>query len=539
MSQSPKDTQPEKASSFRVPSFKNLFRKDSKKIDGPSSTARTRSITSQDVNNGSFRMSDVDFEALNVRPSLEMDESRFKLLNIIPESYEGYLWRKGSVTSMWRNDPDYFQIKGTVLLQFRQKPKLKLFSNENIFSLHRTVELKNCSVEPMGIRNHHAFKIIFLLQGDTKELVLDANSDHHREAWMQSINEAAFSLEVTDFRPAAKIGEGEWGNVFVVRKRDGLRESDNKLYAVKEIEMSRTSNVKHIIHERHVLGSVSLHPFVIGLHYCFRYGRYLYFVMDFAAGGDLFTRMKRSKPTRSEAVLYAAEVLLALEHLHHHSVVYRDLKPENVLLDADGHVQLADMGLAKVLKEGERTLTFCGTESYIAPEIIHRTPYGYSVDFWQFGCFVFELYCGRSPFWRPRHLRQNLHETIVSGVYKVPSSVPTEARPIIAQLLNTTISKRLGCGPTQWAEVKGDSYFQNIDFVALMNNAALPSKDDDSLNSGSLRKYMSNFDSCFTSAPPEFKSSKKKKSSATSALFHDELLGFDLFEMKCYNQTQT
>jgi len=447
---------------------------------------------------------------------------------------------------MWRSEPDYFLIKGTVLLQFRQKSKLRLFGagvgggGGAPFSLHRTVDLKNCAVEDLAFRGHFAFKVAFVLGGSAKELVLDARSAADRAGWCAAARAAAFSLTVGDFTPLAKVGEGEWGNVFVAGKRAALRQADPKLYAVKEIEMSRSSNVKHIIHERNVLGAVSLHPFVIGLHACFRHGRYLYFCMDFAAGGDLFTRMKKAKPTRSEAVLYAAEVLLALEHLHQNRVVYRDLKPENVLLDADGHVQLADMGLAKILRaEGERTLTFCGTESYIAPEIIRRRPYAFSVDLWQFGCFVFELYCGRSPFWKPRHLRQNLHETISSGVYKTPSSVPSAARPLIAALLHVDPQKRLGCGAgTGWGDLKRDAYFEALDFELLLANAALPPAPEEGASddqaAAALRAHLGNFDECFTALPPEFKGAGKVPSAAAAALFRDELLGFDLFEMKVY-----
>ncbi|CAM9842065.1 unnamed protein product, partial [Heterosigma akashiwo] len=108
----------------------------------------------------------------------------------------------------------------------------------------------------------------------------------------------------------------------------------------------------------------------------------------------------RVRPSHGQATLYAAEALLALEHLHAHGVVYRDLKPENVLVHESGHIMLGDMGLAKILDpsidEG-LTKTFCGTESYLAPEVVGGRPYGREVDLWQYGCFVFELYCGRSP----------------------------------------------------------------------------------------------------------------------------------------------
>ncbi|CAM9160168.1 unnamed protein product, partial [Heterosigma akashiwo] len=188
--------------------------------------------------------------------------------------------------------------------------------------------------------------------------------------------------------------------------------------------------------------------------------------LELARGGDLFTFMQRVRPTHGRATLYAAEVLLALEHLHAHGVVYRDLKPENVFLRENGHIMLGDLGLAKFLEPGDNglTSTFCGTESYLAPEVVCGGTYGRAVDLWQLGCFAYELYCGRSPFWRPRHLRQNLHEAIKAGKYKMPQSIPDAAKELIAKLLTVRPEKRLGNrdGALDWRPVRRAAYFAKI-----------------------------------------------------------------------------
>jgi len=242
--------------------------------------------------------------------------------------------------------------------------------------------------------------------------------------------------------------------------------------------------------------------------------------MDFAPGGDMFTAFQRKRPTKGEVVLYAAEILSALEHLHKFSIVYRDLKPENILIGADGHLLLADMGLAKVLKDGEWAKTFCGTESYLAPEIISRIPYKMTVDFWQYGCFVYELFCGRSPFWKPRNLRTNLYEIILQGAYKMPDSIPSKAKILIKDLLIVNTALRAGCNVDGWSSIKEYEFFRKTNFQKLYHNA-LQQKPEVDLKS--LRFYLRNFDSCFTSTPVEWTS----ENDSSEQLFQNQLTGFE------------
>ena len=136
------------------------------------------------------------------------------------------------------------------------------------------------------------------------------------------------------------------------------------------------------------------------LHYAFQNSEKLYFVIDFLNGGELFWHLRREQRFSEErSKFYAAEILIALECLHSNGVIYRDLKPENVLLDTHGHLKLTDFGLSKIRQtSNEVTFTFCGTPEYLAPEIIRGEGYSKEVDFWAFGLIIYEMLSGINPF---------------------------------------------------------------------------------------------------------------------------------------------
>ncbi|CAM9100413.1 unnamed protein product, partial [Heterosigma akashiwo] len=154
------------------------------------------------------------------------------------------------------------------------------------------------------------------------------------------------------------------------------------------------------------------------------------------------------------------------------------LKPENLLIDPEGHVKLADFGLAKVLG-CDGTQTLCGTEVYAAPEMLRRAaPYGYSVDYWQFGAFVYEMFCGQSPFYS-----QQPRELILNGQYSVPEHVPDAPRDMIVRLLTQEPSQRLGCFPDAlcsdqpgegWQAVQDHPLFDSISWDAASNRRLRP-----------------------------------------------------------------
>lgn len=162
--------------------------------------------------------------------------------------------------------------------------------------------------------------------------------------------------------------------------------------------------------------------------------------------------------------IYAAEVAMALEFLHEMGIVYRDLKPENMLLGADGHLQLVDFGFAKEIHD-EQTYTLCGTPEYFAPEVIRNHGHGLAVDWWGLGVLIYEFLVGQSPFCDPIPMR--IYEQIIKCDLKFPDDFDPDARDIVSQLCRTELSERLGVIKGGAGKVKSHPFFKTIDWDAL------------------------------------------------------------------------
>jgi serine/threonine protein kinase len=183
---------------------------------------------------------------------------------------------------------------------------------------------------------------------------------------------------------------------------------------LKKENIVKRNQVEHTRTERSVLGYVR-HPFVVGLQMAFQTRDKLFFVLDYCAGGELFCHLQRlGKFAEPRARFYTAELVLALAHVHALGVVYRDLKPENVLLDARGHVRLTDFGLSKegVTLHAKGAHSFCGTPEYLAPEILARRGHGRAVDWWSLGALLSgsvwkSNFVTASARWRGRSTRPN------------------------------------------------------------------------------------------------------------------------------------
>jgi serine/threonine protein kinase len=174
----------------------------------------------------------------------------------------------------------------------------------------------------------------------------------------------------------------------------------------------RLKQLDHVRHEHQILTDVKGHPFITNFLASFSDRNFLYILLDYVPGGELFSYLRKFRRFHeSTARFYAASIVLMLEHLHEHQggIAYRDLKPENLLLDADGHLKLVDFGFAKRLGNNEsgrpvETYTLCGTPEYLAPEVIHNKGHTTAVDWWALGVLIYEFLIGYPPFWHPNPL---------------------------------------------------------------------------------------------------------------------------------------
>ncbi|KAJ8608081.1 hypothetical protein CTAYLR_009629 [Chrysophaeum taylorii] len=267
----------------------------------------------------------------------------------------------------------------------------------------------------------------------------------------------------------SQLGHGSFGRVYLVTSKKKKRTEDkSSLAALKAIPLASLNTkkkIEHVAYERRVVEALKDHPNVIELRGAWRCPNALYLLTEVAWGGELFRHLQHKRRFEPKQVCFlAAEIASALEHAHARRIAYRDLKPENVLLDAVGHVKLVDFGLSKIFEgpnddatRGCRSL--CGTPEYMAPETLNRQEYGYAVDFWALGMLSAELLSGLPPWYTSdrdelfRRIRFDPLELspVVQAVLKSKSDdatwrweVAREATDFVARLLDRNPHRRLG-----------------------------------------------------------------------------------------------
>ncbi|CAK66144.1 unnamed protein product (macronuclear) [Paramecium tetraurelia] len=324
-----------------------------------------------------------------------------------------------------------------------------------------------------GVLATITYQALFKIFGGDLETVLKKNENSHEKKIQQiGQREDASHIIVEDLVYIKKLGEGQFGSVYLVKHKE-----INKVFALKSV--SKASIIeqnleKHITQEKKVLEQINF-PFIMGFVRTFKDDMSIYFLVDFIRGMELFDVIRDigllSKP---ETQFYIGTIILCIEYLHSKSIVYRDLKPENIMVNAQGFMYLIDLGTAKPLLKAKasRTYTIIGTPHYMAPEIMAGKGYTFTVDLWSIGICMYEFMCGGVPFGEELEDPYQIYEEIMNTQIKYPTFLKDRyAKKLMEQLMNRQPEIRLGAS---YSALKAHPWFDDFDFDKLFSKELKP-----------------------------------------------------------------
>ena len=395
-------------------------------------------------------------------------------------SMSGWVKRKGLKQGLWHKR--FMVLTGS---------ELKFSKDEEQSKIEQSFVLPS-STAARRIETPNSFRFEIVIP-DAPPILLLVETQQEMNRWLTAIRSVSSpmmkGLSMSDFKIISVLGRGFYGKVMLVQKND-----TGELYAVKSVRKSRlaeTGKANIVLAERNIMMKTH-HPFIVNLCFAFQTPTKFYLGLEYAPGGELFYHMDRLGVIQiDDARLYIAEIGLALSHLHSIGIVYRDLKPENVLLDKLGHVKLTDFGLSKDLVGDGKTATFCGTSEYLAPEVVMQMPYSYPIDIWALGILCYEMILGATPFYDEN--KAKLFSNIVSAQPYFPPQLDRRIADFISKLLCKNPEER----PT-FEDMKSHPFFEGFNWDKVMNreyrpNFIPPTKDPLS---------PTNFDPEFTNEVP-------------------------------------
>lgn len=278
-------------------------------------------------------------------------------------------------------------------------------------------------------------------------------------------------LKLKELEILATLGVGGFGRVELVK----LAGEGGKPYALKIMKKKHivdTRQQEHIMNEKRIMRSANC-PFIVKLYKTFKDRKYLYMLLESCLGGELWAVL-RDRVYFDDATtrFYTCCVVEAFSYLHSRGIIYRDLKPENLLLDARGYVKLVDFGFAKVIGPGRKTWTFCGTPEYVAPEIILNKGHDFTADYWSLGILIFELLTGSPPFTASDPMKT--YNIILKGIDAIefPRKITKTATALIKKLCREIPTERLGVKGLK--EIVKNKWFEGFNWEALRSTTLSP-----------------------------------------------------------------
>ncbi|XP_032881743.1 RAC-gamma serine/threonine-protein kinase isoform X2 [Amblyraja radiata] len=369
---------------------------------------------------------------------------------------EGWVQKRGEYIKNWR--PRYFLLKTDgSFIGYKEKPQdADLPYPLNNFSVAKCQLMKTERPRPNTF-------IIRCLQWTTViERTFHVDTPEEREEWTEAIQAVADKLQKQE---EDRMNCSSSPNLDITEDD----EMDTSLSHPKR----RVDEVAHTLTESRVLKNTR-HPFLTSLKYSFQTKDRLCFVMEYVNGGELFFHLSRERVFSEDRTrFYGAEIVSALDYLHSEKIVYRDLKLENLMLDKDGHIKITDFGLCKEgITDAATMKTFCGTPEYLAPEVLEDNDYGRAVDWWGLGVVMYEMMCGRLPFYNQDH--EKLFELILMEDIKFPRTLSSDAKSLLSGLLIKDPNKRLGGGPDDAKDIMQHSFFSGVNWQDVYDKKLLP-----------------------------------------------------------------
>ncbi|XP_063365617.1 cGMP-dependent protein kinase, isozyme 2 forms cD4/T1/T3A/T3B isoform X3 [Cydia amplana] len=287
------------------------------------------------------------------------------------------------------------------------------------------------------------------------------------------LNEEFANLRLSDLRIIATLGIGGFGRVELVQ----IQGDPSRSFALKQMKKAQiveTRQQQHIMSEKEIMSEMNC-EFIVKLYKTFKDRKYLYMLMETCLGGELWTIL-RDKGQFDDATtrFYTACVVEAFHYLHSRNIIYRDLKPENLLLDSKGYVKLVDFGFSKKLQASRKTWTFCGTPEYVAPEVIMNRGHDISADYWSLGVLMFELLTGSPPFTGADPMKT--YNKILKGIDAVefPRCITRNAANLIKKLCRDNPAERLGYQRGGITEIQKHKWFDGFNWEGLAQRTLDP-----------------------------------------------------------------